>query len=671
MDAKVIDVAVGKLVPAPWQREVDEKSEKFADLLAAVKADGVRKALDVRPRGGCDEDGYEVLDGGRRLRAATIAKLKTVPCIVHSWLTDAEACDLTYLAFLGREDLTPLQEGKAIAELLERHGDDAAAVASVVGKTVRWVRMRANLRWLTKKWRKLAADASWTAAHLALVARLPAAVQDDLIKTDCDYEQRCEDSVKELAARINEKYLRLLSKAPWNLDDATLVPEMGACSACTQRSSQEGLLFHEADELEPDKVAAVDKCLRADCWAKKAGEHVGRRFAELKAEHKDLHVVAEKYLGYLEEKEVAKAFPGCKMIDTSDHFTRVKAGTAGAVPAMSITGASAGELHWIKAAKQGSGQGPGGREQGTARKTTLKERRAKLEKRRTAKVIKDVLGMLKDSRWTSVAPSWMDASGKSIDCWSALTALSAVFGIAGYSYVNNKRDKRGWKEADRLGLNIGELQEEMWNQVRDTLAGDLNGFLNNLQEHNLAAALAFAERACGLIAVDFKLLVEEAKAEIPEPKGWAKLNPDGSGKTAVTAKKKRTAKKKAGEKTVNGVCRKCGCTEAAACQTDEGPCYWVYPDLCSACATQKQINAAVFGPEQTPKAAAKKPAKSAVTTGAADFGRTLILKDKVRGRAAGQHDGVVELGKAKGGKIRVRFADGKTQSISARLMTWK
>ncbi|HUW30781.1 MAG TPA: ParB N-terminal domain-containing protein, partial [Planctomycetota bacterium] len=110
MDAKVIDVAVGKLVPAPWQREVDEKSEKFADLLAAVKADGVRKALDVRPRGGCDEDGYEVLDGGRRLRAATIAKLKAVPCIVHSGLSDAEACDLTYLAFLGREDLTPLQE---------------------------------------------------------------------------------------------------------------------------------------------------------------------------------------------------------------------------------------------------------------------------------------------------------------------------------------------------------------------------------------------------------------------------------------------------------------------------------------------------------------------------------------------------------------------------------
>ncbi|MFH1730177.1 MAG: ParB N-terminal domain-containing protein, partial [Planctomycetota bacterium] len=251
MDAKVIDVAVGKLVPAPWQRGVDEKSEKFKDLLAAVKADGVRKALDVRPRGGCDEDGYEVLDGGRRLRAATIAKLKAVPCIVHSGLTDAEACDLTYLAFLGREDLTPLQEGKAIAELLERHGGDAEAVASVVGKTVRWVRMRANLRWLTKKWHKLAADASWTAAHLALVARLPAAVQDDLIKTDYDYEQRCEDSVKELAARINEKYLRLLSKAPWNLDDATLVPEMGACSACTQRSSQEGLLFHEADELEP------------------------------------------------------------------------------------------------------------------------------------------------------------------------------------------------------------------------------------------------------------------------------------------------------------------------------------------------------------------------------------------------------------------------------------
>ena len=34
---------------------------------------------------------------------------------------------------------------------------------------------------------------------------------------------------------------------------------------------------------------------------------------------------------------------------------------------------------------------------------------------------------------------------------------------------------------------------------------------------------------------------------------------------------------------VGGVCRVCGCTDALACQTDEGPCHWVEKDLCSAC----------------------------------------------------------------------------------------
>lgn len=31
-------------------------------------------------------------------------------------------------------------------------------------------------------------------------------------------------------------------------------------------------------------------------------------------------------------------------------------------------------------------------------------------------------------------------------------------------------------------------------------------------------------------------------------------------------------------------CRQCGCTDAQACMTDDGPCHWVEPDLCSGCA---------------------------------------------------------------------------------------
>jgi hypothetical protein len=34
---------------------------------------------------------------------------------------------------------------------------------------------------------------------------------------------------------------------------------------------------------------------------------------------------------------------------------------------------------------------------------------------------------------------------------------------------------------------------------------------------------------------------------------------------------------------VIGICRECGCTEDLACMTDDGPCHWVEPGLCSAC----------------------------------------------------------------------------------------
>jgi hypothetical protein len=40
-----------------------------------------------------------------------------------------------------------------------------------------------------------------------------------------------------------------------------------------------------------------------------------------------------------------------------------------------------------------------------------------------------------------------------------------------------------------------------------------------------------------------------------------------------------------------GSCRRCGCTDDRACQTEDGPCFWVEDDLCSACATDEEIDA--------------------------------------------------------------------------------
>jgi len=658
MDARVIEVAVAELVPAPWQRAVDEKSEKFKDLLAAVRADGVAKPLDVRPLAGASGDTidgaakYEVLDGGRRLRAAVLAGIETVPCIIHEGLSDAEACDLTYLAFLGREDLTPLQEGRAVEELLEQHGGEVEAVASVVGKSLKWVRMRANLGQLTKKWRKLAADPSlgWTAAHLAVVARLPAAVQEDLLDTEYGYEPDCDRTVKELDAMLNEKCLHLLSKASWALDDATLEPKMGACSACKQRSSQEGLLFHEADELEPAAVAATDKCLRADCWERKRAEYIGRRFVELKKEHKDLHVVAAKYLGYSEEKEAKKAFAGCTVLDRQSNFTRVSMEAKGAVPALTIAGDGAGELHWIKVEKQravGSGQRAAG-------PTPLKERRAKLEKRRAAKVIGDLRELL--DPWCK-RESAESKAGPPVTMVETVTAI-AVFGIE----ASVARDP--WALCTKLSIDTAERHSVLWCALAGTLDDLLGCALVSLGYHATPKDVLAEAKAVGkLCRLDVGALIATAKAEIPEPKSWAKLNSDGSVKKTVKAKKK-PAKKKVAKKTEKVACAKCGVPIGEKGDRGSSP--------------------AGDGGRKTKRghaADAGTPASSAEgeSGGICDPGedgpskfvtRTLILGNKIRGRAAGQHDGVLWLA-SKGGKCQISFSDGKKQWIPAKLVSWK
>lgn len=51
-------------------------------------------------------------------------------------------------------------------------------------------------------------------------------------------------------------------------------------------------------------------------------------------------------------------------------------------------------------------------------------------------------------------------------------------------------------------------------------------------------------------------------------------------------------------------CELCGCTDFAACQTPEGPCHWVAANLCSACATVEDVQAAQDKPQ---KANGKRP----------------------------------------------------------------
>src|SRR5579863_6329039 len=109
------------------RKRFDEKS--LEELAASFKAQGILAPLLVRE---LDESKYEVVAGARRLRAARIAELESVPVRVVQ-LTDAEATEARVVENLQREDIHPLEEALGFKSLLELK-DGTYTVASIAGR---------------------------------------------------------------------------------------------------------------------------------------------------------------------------------------------------------------------------------------------------------------------------------------------------------------------------------------------------------------------------------------------------------------------------------------------------------------------------------------------------------------------------------------------------------
>ncbi|HEY1450016.1 MAG TPA: ParB/RepB/Spo0J family partition protein [Solirubrobacteraceae bacterium] len=103
------------ITPSPSQprRRFDEDSlQALADSLGER---GVLQPVLVRPKAGGT---YEIVAGERRWRAAQIAGLQTIPALVRS-RDDAEAIELALIENMAREDLSPIEEARACAALVE------------------------------------------------------------------------------------------------------------------------------------------------------------------------------------------------------------------------------------------------------------------------------------------------------------------------------------------------------------------------------------------------------------------------------------------------------------------------------------------------------------------------------------------------------------------------
>ena len=126
----VREIEIGRIRPNPNQPRIQFSEESIDELADSIAERGVLQPILLRPHG----DGFEIVAGERRWRAAQRARLHTIPAIVRQ-IDEAATAELALIENIQREDLNAIEEAEGYRQLIERHGHTQENVARIVHKS--------------------------------------------------------------------------------------------------------------------------------------------------------------------------------------------------------------------------------------------------------------------------------------------------------------------------------------------------------------------------------------------------------------------------------------------------------------------------------------------------------------------------------------------------------
>jgi ParB family transcriptional regulator, chromosome partitioning protein len=124
-------IPVGQISRNPFQPRQEFKAEDLAELQESLKASGLLQPITVRRRPG--KDGFELIAGERRLRAAKALGWREIPAIIKE-IDDRTLLTLALVENLQRTDLNPIEEGEGYRQLAQEFSLTQQQIAETVGK---------------------------------------------------------------------------------------------------------------------------------------------------------------------------------------------------------------------------------------------------------------------------------------------------------------------------------------------------------------------------------------------------------------------------------------------------------------------------------------------------------------------------------------------------------
>ena len=167
LSTRVQYIPLGRIRPNPQQPRHSFDEEGLAELAASIRSCGILQPLTVRRAG----EGYELVAGERRLRAARIAGLREVPCLVAQ-VGEEDSALLALMENLQRRDLDCWEEAQAIARLISRYGLSQEEAARRLGRAQPTVANKLRLLRLPEDVRALLRENVLTERHARALLRL-------------------------------------------------------------------------------------------------------------------------------------------------------------------------------------------------------------------------------------------------------------------------------------------------------------------------------------------------------------------------------------------------------------------------------------------------------------------------------------------------------------------
>ncbi len=172
-----IEIEKEKIKPNRYQPRERFEDERDNELFLSIKESGLLQPIVVR----CIDEGYEIIAGERRFRAAVKAGFTKIPAIVKE-VSDSESLELALVENIQRENLNPIEEAKAYKRLINEFGLTQEEISKAIGKERSVIANTIRLLSLPEHIQKAIQSGEISAGHGRAILSINESERDEVFK---------------------------------------------------------------------------------------------------------------------------------------------------------------------------------------------------------------------------------------------------------------------------------------------------------------------------------------------------------------------------------------------------------------------------------------------------------------------------------------------------------